>query len=763
MIASSRLLAVVPITLLAACAGIPTDESSCLEGDLSACVRHSQASGVFPVDPQLVTRVSDQLLGACELDVESCLAAHRFDGVFRERGRAETRVLANRLSELCDGGLTEACAALGEELASLARSREDWSAAAAVLTPACAFEPERYCLSLVVALFRSGRRDDLSGLAEELLDGCRTEPRRYCTAAGFAEAWRDRESPRADEATLAGCQAGDAFACSFLARRDAGPGSVRAGCEQGLFNACGYLAVDGERSAESATWLQRMCDAGHSRACTIHGHWLLDTQPAEHEPALARLDRACELGDLMGCHDWAAVSYNHDIPELRELAIASLSRLCNELERAASCSFLGSVVANEPELESEHGPAIDLLSRGCDGGIGAACRNAADYVRRPTNGPDHERAAYLLWQACQLDDERACSEIAEITLVLGGATQATIQRFRDAAAHCRSEDFAACHEAGSALMDELYEPDGERARPFFEPACDGGFGPSCSRLAWIVESGLAGEPDLISALPYYDRACDLGDGEACNRLGVLHQVGEQGVPRDLNAAASFYSSACQVGFGAGCANLGWMLVDSSTDMMPAPDEARVLAEAGCAMGEPLGCTLLAWLLDGGKAFNAPDPERAFGLYEQACADGDPAACWRAGWDYESGRGTARDYSRAFDRYQTACSGGEATGCYLIADLHLYGRGRPKSHAWSVAALQTACAVSHPQGCLDLGWRYWDGMGVEPDPVRAFELFGRACELGNQEACEIVAERVIPSLTRALPQRGYGWRAGFEEG
>ncbi|WP_414736066.1 tetratricopeptide repeat protein [Helicobacter pylori] len=48
-------------------------------------------------------------------------------------------------------------------------------------------------------------------------------------------------------------------------------------------------------------------------------------------------------------------------------------------------------------------------------------------------------------------------------------------------------------------------------------------------------------------------------------------------------------------------------------------------------------------------------------------------------------------------------------------------------------------MNNSSGCFNLGVLYYNGKGVEKDLTKAYQLYSKACKLGDQEACKTLKE------------------------
>lgn len=50
-------------------------------------------------------------------------------------------------------------------------------------------------------------------------------------------------------------------------------------------------------------------------------------------------------------------------------------------------------------------------------------------------------------------------------------------------------------------------------------------------------------------------------------------------------------------------------------------------------------------------------------------------------------------------------------------------------------MEKGCKLDEGVACNSLGWLYYNGQGARQDYEKAKELYGKACDLGNQNGCE----------------------------
>jgi TPR repeat protein len=231
----------------------------------------------------------------------------------------------------------------------------------------------------------------------------------------------------------------------------------------------------------------------------------------------------------------------------------------------------------------------------------------------------------------------------------------------------------------------------ESAIQVLEASCDRGDVTDCTRAAMVIGTviGPANEPAGATAeaalwmVEYADQGCRGGDARGCALLGVIHEGG-RGVARDEARSTDSYDRACGGGH------------------LPS-------------------CLLLASRAEGPAAVAA---------YERACRGGSGYGCAAAAQHHARGVGVPSSVSRAGALFERGCRLGNPAACVMGAELPEEagpGRRRAVHLAWE------ACTMGIPDGCLLLGERIEREKGAH----RAFEVYHRACELGDRRGCDAV--------------------------
>lgn len=226
-------------------------------------------------------------------------------------------------------------------------------------------------------------------------------------------------------------------------------------------------------------------------------------------------------------------------------------------------------------------------------------------------------------------------------------------------------------------------------------------------------------------------ACKDGDGAACTRLAHAHE-----------GAPDLLQLACDLGDADGCYDLALKLTDDR--------KAAAAYQQACDGGNALACTNLGWRYERGRGV-VLDAEVAARLYERGCAGGpcggpNNVGCVNLGRFYRDGIGVKKDQRRSLSLFRLVCgrrpipgdeedAGTIARACSLSGTALLFAEGIPRDVPQALKLLERGCGADDTFGCYNLGAIYETGDGVPLDKARAATYYRRACDHGDQEACE----------------------------
>nr|WP_315042157.1 tetratricopeptide repeat protein [uncultured Moraxella sp.] len=123
--------------------------------------------------------------------------------------------------------------------------------------------------------------------------------------------------------------------------------------------------------------------------------------------------------------------------------------------------------------------------------------------------------------------------------------------------------------------------------------------------------------------------------------------------------------------------------------------------------------------------------------------GDAQAQFNLGYMYNKGKDVRQDYSQALYWYQKSANQGNALAQNNLGGMYVRGVGQDYSQAFNW--FQKSANQDYAEAQYNLGLMYENGQGVRQNKVILKELFGKACENGNQLGCDNY---------RILNQQGY---------
>jgi TPR repeat protein len=402
---------------VAACKDREACKKSCSAGDLSACFAFGQDLLIktSPSEARDPAAASHVFLDACERGhAGACLelAGLRTHGL---GGPIDLEAAAAAAREACDRGLDPACAVVAEN-----------------------------------AFFATGQRRD-TGLAHLL-------------------------ARRAEAATRKACTTGDGIMCMLAADL----------ADTGLI-AGGPAAVRGFR-AEAQRLLQPRCEREDGIACL----WLAVGQPLGR--STAKLQRACELGVARAC-SVVAVSLlgGYGVERDAALGMADWKSACDANDRWACAGLCAHFSAGKSKDEAAARPFCDrtvsLFTRVCDLGSGEGCAQLASFYQDGVGVPvDQDRAKALyaaavepLRSECEAHHAFACGFLGRIHERGLGAPKDVAARLRAERMQCDAGDASACASYAERLRKgDLVERSNERAKFYDAKACDLGYASSCT-------------------------------------------------------------------------------------------------------------------------------------------------------------------------------------------------------------------------------------------------------------------------------------------
>lgn len=131
-----------------------------------------------------------------------------------------------------------------------------------------------------------------------------------------------------------------------------------------------------------------------------------------------------------------------------------------------------------------------------------------------------------------------------------------------------------------------------------------------------------------------------------------------------------------------------------------------------------------------------DRKKAFDCYSQSAKLGSTYAMNNLGECYSYGIGCTTDLSIAAHWYHEAARRGNVEAQFNLGYVYEYGEGVPLDPKQARYWYEKAASQQHADSMLFLGQMYLGGEGVPLDEALAKDYFGRACDLGSDDGCDL---------------------------
>ncbi|HEU5074465.1 MAG TPA: hypothetical protein VFU02_09835 [Polyangiaceae bacterium] len=436
------------------------------------------------------------------------------------------------------------------------------------------------------------------------------------------------------------------------------------------------------------------------------------TEVADSKRDLAERAHA---GELEAQYDLARLLRKSKVPEDRASALRWL-RLAADQGHVGAAFLLGWCFETETSAEGSAKQMVHYYTMAAERGHALACSNLGlCYERGDAGAIDLELA--FGWY-------RRGSEL--------GGKEATFQLGR-------------CYDEG------LFVPVDERRAPsLFSMAAKRGYASAHFRLGTSYEERAGREQDEFRkrrlqrvAVAHYERGAERGDPDAQYNLAICYFNGE-GVATDAARAVAWLARAVE----SGDADAQYRLAKALSNGEGVPqNHARALElfQKAAAQGNARALTALAWAYREGEG-TAPNPELAIRYFREAAELGYARAECALGASLATGNGIARDDAEALVWLRKAAEHGDDQAAAYLGLFYLDGRGGlAKDEVEGFRRIAAGAGQALPWAEARLGWCYWDGIGVEPDPIAARTWLAAATANGLAEAAVGFARQ--PGMSR----------------
>ncbi len=136
-----------------------------------------------------------------------------------------------------------------------------------------------------------------------------------------------------------------------------------------------------------------------------------------------------------------------------------------------------------------------------------------------------------------------------------------------------------------------------------------------------------------------------------------------------------------------------------------------------------------------KDYNAGSYIKALNSFYALAKQGDAEAQFNVGMIYANGKGVKADLSEAMRWYEKAAKQENGAAQYNLAQIYYKKAQEGEPHAYEKAKYWYEKAINNhvKEAYNNLAALYMNGLGVEVNEKKAFELFAKAADLGDSEA------------------------------
>jgi TPR repeat protein len=358
-------------------------------------------------------------------------------------------------------------------------------------------------------------------------------------------------------------------------------------------------------------------------------------------------------------------------------------------------------------------------------------------ARRNERALERQRAV----EAYELKMQKVHEDEARMTAKIMGTDRPLIEKNLEKAA---KGDARAMADAGFQYLFGIeVAVDKARGLSMIEDAANHGDARSMHNLAFWYRNGNDGlvTPDLARSNAWLRKAAEAGDVEAMVALGSFLQAGN-GIAVNFVEALRWDTAAAQRGNAIAAENAAVMLTGGYDGITPDPDRAEAYYRQAIAAGSTsAGDNLLVLLSNLERTEDHTETlTKAFKLRLELAQSGDPVHEAMVGVYYLRGYVGSVDIPKAIEWFNRAVEHGSARACYELALL--YDQGAPGVAIDQDKALsyyRRAAVQGFPEAVYVMGYRIFEGMGIQQDEIEGERLLRLAAESGHSGAPRIIAQ------------------------
>lgn len=254
-------------------------------------------------------------------------------------------------------------------------------------------------------------------------------------------------------------------------------------------------------------------------------------------------------------------------------------------------------------------------------------------------------------------------------------------------------------------------------------------GPSSSKADKYYDKGkdCLQKHNFSDALSWFTKAAELDHIEAKYEIGLMY-FNELGMTKNDQEMVKWFKQAAEQGHADSQFVLGYMYRTGdgvSQDYSQAVNWYQKAANQNhlSAMGD-LGYMYMNGLVDGKQDFC-----KAFNLYKKAAGLGYDIAQYNMGTMYRDGLCVSTDIAKAKEWFEKAAGQGYPPACNALGALCLNEKDYSSAMKW----FRNSADKDHYSGQYNVGYLYFEGLGVDKDWEEAVLWFRKAADQGMVEA------------------------------
>jgi len=271
----------------------------------------------------------------------------------------------------------------------------------------------------------------------------------------------------------------------------------------------------------SLTYYKKSCKYEDSKVCNELGdmfHYGSSLVSQDNEEAVEYYKYSCELEDGKGCNNLAyMLNRGEGITQNNWTAIRLYKKAC-KLKEMEACYNVGSMYYHGEGTKRNYANAVYFFEKACNNGIGAGCNDL---------GFMHEHGKYLsasinkaisyYSSACDMGEASGCKNLAYLREQKGHLKPA--KQFYIKA--CTLGDNYSCNRLENFLGSQIYVIKDEVALAEAKNACKLSTqgGTMCYRVGLYYEK----LEETDKAREFFEKACDRHQSQSCKHLGDLHR------------------------------------------------------------------------------------------------------------------------------------------------------------------------------------------------------------------------------------------------